>query len=204
MICIILNNITGMTNQKNNKNPKRPSISSEWNAEEDKRKWDQEAAAFDHSEKFKKIRSILDKTLKQEKDEPQPTPPKAQEVMPPKPFIRTRPLDYTTPVRNTTISFRVSAKEYDSIVLKAAKCRVPVSKYVRNTVVASVPRQALSDEERILYTEVRSVINDCQQMSNFFRQRLTEKDDVGKEKYERKIWESLQVVLKKLKSILKV
>lgn len=200
---MILNNITGMTNQKNNKNPKRPSISSEWNAEEDRRKWDQEAADLERSEKFKKIRSILDMTMKQEKDEPQPTP-KVQAVMPPKPFVRTRPLDYTTPVRNTTISFRVSAKEYDSIVLKASKCGIPVSKYVRNTVVASVPRQALSDEERKLYTEVRSVINDCQQMSNFFRQRLTEKDDVGKEKYERKTWESLQVVLKKLKSILKV
>lgn len=203
MLYINFYNITDMTN-RNNKTSRKSASSAEWDYEKTIKEWDQEAETFEHSEKFKKIRSILDKTLKQEKDEPQPTPPKAQEVMPPKPFIRTRPLDYTTPVRNTTISFRVSAKEYDSIVLKASKCGIPVSKYVRNTVVASVPRQALSDEERILYTEVRSVINDCQQMSNFFRQRLTEKDDVGKEKYERKTWESLQVVLKKLKSILKV
>lgn len=123
-----------------------------------------------------------------------------------KPFRRGHDLDMDSKVKSEFFSMRLSGKELDSLSKKAAKCHMSTSTYARETLLSSVPREALSEKDRntmdTAYTLLEAADFHVRQMANYFHSMLSEKDKEGKAKYDGLTWKELKVVIQKQKAIL--
>jgi len=109
-----------------------------------------------------------------------------------KPFARTRQ-ETSSPVRHTTLTFRVNDAERRIIEDRARSCNKSVSDYLRQVVLNRTPRAAFTEEERELLKLVSSVKFNLQQLNNYFHGH-----DWPRVKQEN------EIIISKLKSILKI
>ena len=123
-----------------------------------------------------------------------------------KPFRRGHDLDMDSKVKSEFFSMRLSGKELDSLSKKAAKCHMSTSTDARETLLSSVPREALSEKDRNtmdnVYTMLENANFHVRQMANYFHSMLSEKDKGGKAKYDGLTWKELKVVIQKQKAVL--
>jgi uncharacterized protein (DUF1778 family) len=84
-----------------------------------------------------------------------------------KPFIRTRQ-ETSSPVRHTTLTFRVNDAERRIIEDRAQSCNKSVSDYLRQVVLGRTPRAAFTEEEREQLKTVSSLKFNLQQLNNYF------------------------------------
>lgn len=123
-----------------------------------------------------------------------------------KPFRRGHDIDLDSKVKSEFFSMRLSGKELDNLSKKAAKCHMSTSTYARETLLSSVPREALSEKDRSAMDKVYTMLEDAnfnvRQMANHFHSMLSEKDKDGKAKYDRQTWNELKIVIQKQKAVL--
>lgn len=84
-----------------------------------------------------------------------------------KPFSRTRQ-ENSSPVRQTTLTFRVNDAERRIIEDRARNCNKSVSDYLRHVVLGRTPRAAFTEEEREQLKVVSSLRFNLQQLNNYF------------------------------------
>lgn len=123
-----------------------------------------------------------------------------------KPFRRGHDLDMVSDVKSEFFSMRLSGKELERLSKKAAKCHMSTSTYARETLLGSVPREALPEEDRNIMDKVYTMLEDAsfnvRQMGNYFHSMLKETDKDGKAKYDRQTWKELKEVIRKQKAVL--
>lgn len=120
-----------------------------------------------------------------------------------KPFYRDRPKDDLN-TRTKVLSLRLSRAEYAILDTKSKACGMKISTYVRRCVLDKTPRAAMTKEELDLYKDVKNVLVDCRQMSNYFHKAAEAADPRNKSFYDKKTWTELQNVIVKLKKVLKI
>lgn len=84
-----------------------------------------------------------------------------------KTFRRTRQ-ETSSPVRQTTLTFRVNDAERRIIEDRAKSCGKNVSEYLRKVVLSRTPRAAFTDDEREQLKVVSAMRYNLQQLNNYF------------------------------------
>ena len=84
-----------------------------------------------------------------------------------KTFRRTRQ-ETSSPVRQTTLTFRVNDAERRIIEDRAKSCGKNVSEYLRQVVLSRTPRAAFTDDEREQLKVVSAMRYNLQQLNNYF------------------------------------